>query len=109
MIHVNESIIYIASRFPAPAASGGRRLRSTACNNRTTPLVPLMRYGNQSALLRLRRNRTSFFACASLVLPNRGRRVAFGSSYPAPAGSLAKSFWTSGGLIGSSGFFPDWL
>jgi len=44
------------SRFPAPA-SGGRRLRSTACNARTTPLVPL----------------------APLDSPNRGRRVACGS------------------------------
>ena len=45
------------SRFPAPAF-GGRRLRSTACHQRTAPLVPL----------------------AMLDLPNRGRRVAFGSS-----------------------------
>ena len=44
------------SRFPAPAY-GGRRLRSTAYHQRTTPLVPL----------------------ASLDLPNRGRRVACGS------------------------------
>ncbi len=44
------------SRFPAPT-KGGRRLRSTTCNERTTPLVPL----------------------ASLDLPNRGRRVAYGS------------------------------
>jgi len=67
------------SRFPAPA-SGGRRLRSTASNKRTTPLVPLTRCGIPSALLRLRRNRTSSIACASLDLPNRGRRVARGSS-----------------------------
>jgi len=45
------------SRFPAPAC-GGRRLRSTARDERTTPLVPL----------------------APLDLPNRGRRVAYGSS-----------------------------
>ena len=44
------------SRFPAPAC-GGRRLHSTACQERTAPLVPL----------------------AALDLPNRGRRVAFGS------------------------------
>jgi hypothetical protein len=44
------------SRFPAPAY-GGRRLRSTACYERTTPLVPL----------------------AALDSPNRGRRVACGS------------------------------
>ncbi len=44
------------SRFPAPAF-GGRRLRSTACNRRLDPLVPL----------------------ALLDLPNRGRRVACGS------------------------------
>jgi len=44
------------SRFPAPGYAG-RRLRSTACNERTTPLVPL----------------------ASLDLPNRARRVAYGS------------------------------
>jgi hypothetical protein len=41
------------SCFPAPAY-GGRRLRSTVYNWRSTPLVPLMRRGNQSALLRLR-------------------------------------------------------
>jgi hypothetical protein len=38
------------SRFPAPACDG-RRLHSTACNERTTPLVPL----------------------ASLDLPNQGQ------------------------------------
>ena len=43
------------SRFPS-FAFGENRLRSTACNWRTPPLVPL----------------------ASLDLPNRGRRVAFG-------------------------------
>jgi hypothetical protein len=49
---------------PAPAC-GGRRLRSTAYHKRTTPLVPL----------------------ASLDLPNRGRRVAYGSmASPAEAG-----------------------
>ena len=53
--------------FPAPAG-GGRRLRSTACNKRTIPLVPL----------------------ASLVLPNRDRRVAFGSSTGSPRLPLAK-------------------
>jgi len=45
------------SRFPAPGCAG-RRLRSTASSERTTPLVPL----------------------ASLDLPNRGRRVACGST-----------------------------
>jgi predicted pyridoxine 5'-phosphate oxidase superfamily flavin-nucleotide-binding protein len=44
------------SRFPS-FAFGENRLRSTACNQRTPPLVPL----------------------ASLDSPNRGRRVAFGS------------------------------
>jgi len=44
------------SRFPAPVFDG-RRLRSTAWNMRTTPLVSL----------------------APLDLTNRGRRVAFGS------------------------------
>jgi hypothetical protein len=42
------------SRFPAPAC-GGRRLRSTACTMRTTPLVPL----------------------ASLDLPNRGSEAEY--------------------------------
>ena len=51
------------SHFPAPAC-GGRRLRSTASNLRTTLLVPL----------------------ASLDSPNQGRRVACGS---ADLGSLA--------------------
>ncbi|MGI9321596.1 MAG: proton-conducting transporter membrane subunit, partial [Thiogranum sp.] len=45
------------SRFPAPGYTG-RRLRSTAENKRTTPLVPL----------------------AALDLPSRGRRVAYGSA-----------------------------
>jgi len=45
------------SRFPS-FAFGENRLRSTACNGRTAPLVPL----------------------ASLDSPNRGRRVACGSS-----------------------------
>ncbi len=44
------------SRFPAPAY-GGRRLRSTARDRRSTLLVPL----------------------ALLDLPNQGRRVAYGS------------------------------
>jgi hypothetical protein len=45
------------SRFPS-FASGENRLRSTACIQRTPPLVPL----------------------APLDSPNRGRRVAFGSN-----------------------------
>jgi len=45
------------SRFPS-FACGKNRLRSTACHERAPPLVPL----------------------ASLDLPNRGRRVACGSS-----------------------------
>ncbi len=53
------------SRFPAPT-KGGRRLRSTTCNERTTPLVPL----------------------ASLDLPNRGRRVAYGSDESSVGKSL---------------------
>ena len=44
-------------RFPS-FACGKNRLRSTACHQRTTPLVPL----------------------ALLDLPNRGRRVAYGSA-----------------------------
>ena len=88
------------SRFPAPPCGGrrlhGRRLRSaaslaspkpqlrsrlpsTACTERSTPLVPLTRDGIPQVLLRLRRNRTGSIACASLDSPNRGRRVAFGS------------------------------
>ena len=58
---------------------GGRRLRSTVCNERSTLLVPLTRYGITGALLRLRRNRPPSIACASLDLPNQGRRVACGS------------------------------
>jgi hypothetical protein len=56
MMHLHKE-----SRFPS-FASGENRLRSTACKKRTTPLVPL----------------------ASLDLPNRGRRVAFGSHEAAP-------------------------
>jgi hypothetical protein len=67
------------SPFPAPAF-GGRRLHSTELKMRTTPLVPLTRYGIPSALHSLREHRTSFIACASLDSPNRGRRVACGST-----------------------------
>jgi len=66
------------SRFPAPAC-GGRRLRSKTYLMRATPLVPLTRDGDQSALLCRRQNRTSLFTCTSLDLPNRGRRIAYGS------------------------------
>jgi hypothetical protein len=68
------------SRFPT-FAFGENRLRSTALN-KPPPLVPLTRCGIPRALLRLRRNRTPSIACASLDLPNRGRRVAYGSDAP---------------------------
>jgi hypothetical protein len=62
---LKEKVVHFKeSRFPAPTF-GGRRLRSTACHERTTPLVPL----------------------AALDSPNRDRRVACGSSVtkkPAP-------------------------
>jgi hypothetical protein len=71
---INESR---ESRFPAPAC-GGRRLRSTACNERTIPLVPLASRATASL--------GRFFGCAKIATslspaldsPNRGRRVAPG-------------------------------
>jgi hypothetical protein len=79
------------SRFPS-FAFGENRLRSTALN-KPPPLVPLTRCGIPRALLRLRRNRTPSIACASLDLPNRGRRVAYGSLEAQQAGqSIARLF-----------------
>ena len=108
------------SRFPAPGYAGRRRhaqrhstsaslpsakphlphcLRSTACHERTAPLVPLTRNEFQSALLCLRQNRTSFFVCALLDLSNRGRRVAFGSLLAISLLALfSTNAWTQGSV-----------